>query len=164
MWNPNELVMKTIKTDMQANGRFALVVGRFNSAIVDQLVAGAHDILLRHGASDDNIVRVDVPGAFEIPQAAHKLAASGSYQAVIALGCVVRGATPHFDYVAGQCASGITSAALQTGCPIAFGVITTDTLEQAWERAGTKAGNKGVDAALAAIEMANLYAALDASK
>lgn len=141
-------------------GQFAIVAGRFNGFVVEPLVAGARDVLLRHGVADDSIELVRVPGAWEIALAANKLAASGKYVAVIALGAVIRGATPHFDYVAGECAKGLARAAVDSGVPVTFGVLTTDSIEQAIERSGTKAGNKGADAALAAIEMANLYGRL----
>ena len=137
-------------------GRFALVAARFNSAIVDQLVAGAMDGLKRHGVADDAIDLVRVPGSFEIPPVAKRLAESGKYAAVICLGVVIRGDTDHYDHVAGAAASGIAQAALATGVPVIFGVLTCDTLEQALNRAGAKAGNKGFDAAVAAIEMVNL--------
>lgn len=140
--------------------RFAIAASRFNSFITEQLVAGAVDALRRHGVNPDDIDTAWVPGAFELPLAAQRLAASGNYAGVICLGTVIRGATPHFDYVAGGAASGIGQAALQTGVPVSFGVLTTDTIEQAIERAGTKAGNKGADAALTALEMANLLAEL----
>lgn len=149
--------VRIFQGDLQArNARFAIVAGRFNSFIVDHLVKGAIDTLLRHGAKEADIDLIHVPGAFEIPLAVQEVAAAKNHQAIIALGAVIRGATPHFDYVAGQCASGVSSASLQHGIPVAFGVLTVDTVEQAIERAGTKAGNKGVDAALCAIEMTNL--------
>lgn len=132
--------------------KYAIVAGRFNSLIVDALIEGANECLVRHGVEDDDITLVKVPGAFEIPLVAQRLAATGDYRAVLALGAVIRGATPHFDYVAGECAAGIMSASLDTGCPIIFGVLTTESIEQALERAGTKAGNKGADAAMAALE------------
>ncbi len=141
-------------------GRFAIVAGRFNGFVVEPLVHGARDALVRHGVSDDAIDLVKVPGAWEIALVARKLADSGDYAAVIALGAVIRGSTPHFDYVAGESAKGLAQAALSTGVPVIFGVLTTDSIEQAIERAGTKAGNKGADAALAAIEMVNLYGKL----
>jgi 6,7-dimethyl-8-ribityllumazine synthase len=137
-------------------GRFALVAARFNSAIVDQLVAGALDGLKRHGVADDAVDLVRVPGSYEIPPVAKRLAGSGKYAAVICLGAVIRGDTDHYDHVAGAAASGIAQAALETGVPVIFGVLTCDTLEQALNRAGAKAGNKGFDAAVAAIEMVNL--------
>jgi 6,7-dimethyl-8-ribityllumazine synthase len=153
--------MKIIEGDFAApKGRFAIVAGRFNGFVVEPLVAGAHDALRRHGVKDSAIDLIRVPGAWEIAQAAQRLAQSGKYVAVIALGAVIRGATPHFDYVAGEAAKGLAAAAHDSGVPVAFGVLTTDTIEQAIERAGTKAGNKGADAAMAALEMANLYAQL----
>ena len=136
--------------------RFAIVLSRFNSLIGDRLLEGALDTLRRHGASDDDVTLARVPGAFEIPLVASELAKTGKFDAVICLGAVIRGATAHFDYVAGPLASGLASIAVDTGVPILFGVLTTDTIEQAIERAGTKAGNKGADVAAAAIEMANL--------
>lgn len=139
-----------------ANRRFAIVCGRFNEFITSKLVGGALDTLRRHGMDTDMVDIVYTPGAFEIPVATKKLAESGNYDAIIALGCVIRGATPHFDFVAGEAAKGAGQIALQTGVPVLFGVLTTDTIEQAVERAGTKAGNKGVDCAMAAIEMASL--------
>ena len=153
--------MKTIEGHFATpKGRFAIVAGRFNGFVVEPLVAGARDALVRHGVKDDSIELIRVPGAWEIPLAAQKAAASGKYAAVIALGAVIRGATPHFDYVAGECAKGLARAGMDTGVPVAFGVLTTDSIEQAIERAGTKAGNKGADAALAALEMVNLYGQL----
>ena len=154
--------MKTIEGDFATpKGRFAIVAGRFNGFVVEPLVAGARDVLVRHGVKDDAIELIRVPGAWEIALAANKVASSGKYAAVIALGAVIRGSTPHFDYVAGECAGGIARIALESGVPIAFGVLTTDTAEQAVDRAGGKAGNKGADAALVAIEMANLLRRLD---
>lgn len=153
--------MKTIEGNFATpKGRFAIVAGRFNGFVVEPLVAGARDALVRHGVKDDNIELIRVPGAWEIPLAAQKAAASGKYAAVIALGAVIRGATPHFDYVAGECAKGLAKAGMDTGVPVAFGVLTTDSIEQAIERSGTKVGNKGADAALAALEMVNLYGQL----
>ena len=140
--------------------RFALVVARFNDFITSKLLDGALDALVRHGAERDNITQVWVPGSFELPLAAQKLARSGDYAAVICLGCLIRGQTPHFQYIASECTKGIAQVALETGVPVTFGVITADSLEQAVDRAGTKAGNKGADAALAAVEMVNLLAAL----
>jgi 6,7-dimethyl-8-ribityllumazine synthase len=139
-----------------ADARFALVASRFNAFIVERLVEGALDALHRHGVSDDRITLVRVPGSWEIPLVCSRLAKSGKVDAIVALGCVIRGATAHFDYVAGGAANGVSSVAVQTQVPIAFGVLTTDTIEQAIERAGTKAGNKGFDAALSAIEMVSL--------
>jgi len=149
--------MKIIQGELQAKGfTFGIVVSRFNDFITAKLLDGAVDALVRHGAKEDDIDVVKVPGAFEIPLAAKKLAAKGRYHAVICLGTVIRGSTPHFDYVAAEVSKGVASASLETGVPIAFGVLTTDTIEQAVERAGTKSGNKGFDAAVTAIEMAQL--------
>ncbi|MFO7289446.1 6,7-dimethyl-8-ribityllumazine synthase [Planifilum fulgidum] len=136
--------------------RFGIVVSRFNEFITGKLLSGAQDALNRHGVSEDAVEIAWVPGAFEIPLVADRMAASGRYDAVIALGAVIRGATAHFDYVAGEVAKGVSSAALKNGVPVIFGVITVDTIEQAIERAGTKSGNKGWEAAVTAIEMANL--------
>lgn len=148
---------RVVEGDFNAEGkRFGIVVSRFNEFICSKLLEGALDTLRRHGADDDAITVAWVPGAFDIPLIAKNMAESGNYDAVIALGCVIRGATAHFDYVAGEAAKGIGQASLQTGRPVVFGVLTTDTIEQAIERAGTKSGNKGADAAMAAIEMANL--------
>jgi 6,7-dimethyl-8-ribityllumazine synthase len=141
--------------------KFALVISRFNEFFTSKLVGGAIDALKRHGARDDQIWEVWVPGAFEIPVVASKLAKSGRYSAVVCLGCVIRGHTPHFEYVASQAARGIAQASLQTGVPVIFGVVTADNLEQAIERAGSKAGNRGADAAMIAIEMVNLLQAVD---
>jgi len=148
---------KFIEANLLAEGRrFAIVVSRFNDFISDKLLSGALDALVRSGANDADIEVVRVPGSFEIPLMAKKLAAGGKYDAVICLGAVIRGSTPHFDYVSAEVSKGIAAAGMDTGVPIIFGVITTDTIEQAIERAGTKAGNKGWDAAVSAIEMANL--------
>lgn len=136
--------------------RFAIAVSRFNEFITSKLLSGAVDTLKRHGCEDDNITCVHVPGAFELPFVAKKLAESGRFDAVICIGCVIRGQTPHFEYVAGEAAKGIAHVGLSTGVPTTFGVITADTLEQAIERAGAKSGNKGVDAAMCAIELVNL--------
>ena len=150
--------MKVIQGELQAAGlKFAIVVSRFNDFITGKLLDGAVDALVRHGAKDEDIDVVKVPGAFEIPLAAKKVAQKGAYHAVICLGTVIRGATPHFDYVAAEVSKGVASASLDTGVPIAFGVLTTDTIEQAVERAGTKSGNKGFDAAVTAIEMAQVF-------
>jgi 6,7-dimethyl-8-ribityllumazine synthase len=158
---PNEQP-KTIEGELLARDlRFAFVAARFNDFVVEPLLRGALDALKRHGATEKQIEIVRVPGAFDIPIVARKLALSRRYDALIALGAVVRGQTPHFDYVAGECASGLARIALETGVPMAFGVLTTDTMEQAVDRAGGKAGNKGADAALAAIEMANLLRRLE---
>lgn len=137
-------------------GRFAIVAARFNGFITESLVNGALDTLRRHGVADGDIEIFKVPGAFEMGPVVRRLCQSGNYAAVITLGAVIRGATPHFDYVAGECAKSCAQAANETGVPVAFGVLTTDNIEQALERAGTKAGNKGADAAATAIEMANL--------
>lgn len=147
-----------------SGARFAIVATRFNHFIVDRLVDGALDALSRHGADLKNVTLVRVPGAWELPQVVQRVAKSKKVDAVVALACVIRGATPHFDYVAGEAAKGAAGAAMSTGVPIAFGVLTTDTIEQAIERAGTKAGNKGWDAALSAIEMVSLAQALDGAK
>lgn len=136
--------------------KFGIVAGRFNEFIVSKLVSGALDALKRHGAKDENIEMAWVPGAFEIPLVAQKMAATGNYDGVICLGAVIRGSTPHFDYVSAEVSKGVAQASLKTECPVIFGVLTTDSIEQAIERAGTKAGNKGFDAAVTAIEMANL--------
>jgi 6,7-dimethyl-8-ribityllumazine synthase len=141
-------------------GRFALVAARFNALIVDQLVIGAVDALHRHGVTDDMIDLVKVPGSFEIPPVAQRLGKSGRYAAVICLGCVIRGDTDHYDHVAGAAASGIAQASLNCGVPVIFGVLTCDSLEQAMHRAGAKAGNKGYEAAVTAIEMVNLMGKL----
>ena len=136
--------------------RVALVCSRFNELVTERLLAGAHDGLLRHGVDESSVTVAWVPGAFELPLAALRLAASGDCDAVVCLGAVIRGATPHFDHVAGQCAAGVQRAQLDTGVPVIFGVLTTDTVDQALDRAGGKSGNKGFDAAAAAIEMADL--------
>ncbi|MEI6758709.1 MAG: 6,7-dimethyl-8-ribityllumazine synthase [Chlorobium sp.] len=137
--------------------RFALVVARFNDFIGQKLVEGAVDCIRRHGGSEDNIAIYRCPGAFELPMVAKKVALSGKYDALITLGAIIRGSTPHFDVIAAEATKGIAQVALDTGVPIAFGVLTTENIEQAIERAGTKAGNKGFDAAMTAIEMVNLY-------
>jgi 6,7-dimethyl-8-ribityllumazine synthase len=154
--------IKTVEGDFNARGlRFGIVASRFNDFIVDRLLDAAVDTLMKHGVASGDIEVVRVPGAFEIPLGVAKLAASRRYQALIALGCVIRGATAHFDYVAGEATRGITQVSLTKEIPIGFGVLTVDTIEQAIERAGTKAGNKGVDAALAAIQMANVLRQLE---
>jgi len=140
----------------EADGRYAIVVGRFNQFVVDSLVEGAVDALVRHGVDEDNITVIRVPGAYEIPLAAQAVAEKGDVDAIIALGAVIRGSTPHFDYVASESASGLNKVQMDTGVPCAFGVLTVDTIEQAIERAGTKAGNKGAEAALVAIEMVSV--------
>jgi 6,7-dimethyl-8-ribityllumazine synthase len=149
---------RTLEGKISAEGyRFGLVVSRFNDFISSKLVEGAVDALKRHGATEEQLLLVKVPGAFEIPLTAKKLAESGKVDAVICLGAVIRGSTPHFDYVAAEVSKGIAAVSLETKVPVAFGVLTTDNLEQAIERAGTKSGNKGWDAALAAMEMVNLF-------
>ncbi len=149
--------IKTIEGELQVrNARFCLVVARFNSFIVESLLDGAIDTLKRHGANEADLTVVRVPGAFELPLALEKIAAGGEYEAIIALGAVIRGGTPHFDFVAGECVKGMAQVTLKHAVPVAFGVLTTDTIEQAVERAGTKAGNKGAEAALSAIEMVNV--------
>jgi len=142
--------------------RVAIVAGRFNSFVVEPLVKGAIDAIVRHGGADEAISVFWCPGAFEIPQVLRKVVAAGRFDAVVCLGAVIRGSTPHFDYVAGEAAKGIAQVAAGADIPITFGVLTTDTIEQAIERAGTKAGNKGFDAAMAAIEMATLFLQIDA--
>jgi 6,7-dimethyl-8-ribityllumazine synthase len=153
---------KLIEADLVAKGKkFAIVVSRFNDFITDKLVGGAVDALVRSGTLDKDIDVVKVPGAFEIPLVAQTIAAKKRHHAVICLGAVIRGATPHFDYVSAEVSKGVAAASLEAGLPIIFGVLTTDTLEQAIERAGSKSGNKGWDAALAAVEMANLMGAVE---
>ena len=142
--------------------RFAIVVSRFNSLVTQRLLDGALDALRRHGADENAITVVYVPGSFEIPLVAKRLAQSGAFDAVICLGCILRGDTPHFEYVASEAAKGIAQVALETGVPTIFGVVTADTLEQALERAGAKAGNRGFEAAMTAMEMANLMRQLSA--
>lgn len=149
---------RVIEGELIATGfKFGIVVSRFNNFITTRLLDGALDAIKRHGGNPDETDVFWVPGAFEIPPVAKKLALSGKYDAVICIGAVIRGATSHFDYVAGEAAKGIAQAAMQTGVPVIFGVLTTETIEQAIERAGTKLSNKGAEAAVAAIEMANLY-------
>ncbi|RLB35437.1 MAG: 6,7-dimethyl-8-ribityllumazine synthase [Deltaproteobacteria bacterium] len=151
-------MLKTVEGKVSAEGlRFAIVVSRFNDFISSRLMEGSMDALVRHGAKEDQVSLVKVPGAFEIPLVAKKLAESGNYDAVICLGAVIRGSTPHFDYVAAEVSKGIAAVALESKVPVTFGVLTTDNLEQAIERAGSKSGNKGWDAAMAAMEMANLF-------
>jgi 6,7-dimethyl-8-ribityllumazine synthase len=150
-------MVKTLEGNLLAKGlRFGIVVSRFNSFISERLLEGAMDALRRSGAEEEDWTVARVPGAFEIPLASKKMAKSGRYDAIICLGCVIRGATPHYAYIAAEVTKGIASLSLESEVPVAFGVLTTDTIEQAIERAGTKAGNKGFDAALSAIEMANL--------
>ena len=149
--------MKTFEGQLIAGeGKFGIIVGRFNEFIGGKLLDGALDGLKRHGVSEENIEIVWVPGAYEIPLVSKKMAKTNNYDAILCLGAVIRGATPHFDYVSSEVSKGIANVSIDTGTPIIFGVLTTDTIEQAIERAGTKAGNKGFDAALSAIEMTNL--------
>ncbi|MFN3396411.1 MAG: 6,7-dimethyl-8-ribityllumazine synthase [Thermodesulfovibrionales bacterium] len=149
--------MKVLEGKLQAEGlRFGIIVSRFNDFITSRLLDGALDALIRHGADEKDIEIIKVPGSFEIPMIAKKLANKGVYDAIICLGTVIRGATPHFDYVAAEVSKGIASASMETGIPISFGIITSDTIEQAIERAGSKSGNKGWDAAMTAIEMAQV--------
>lgn len=156
-------VIKTTEADLMARDvRVAIVAARFNSLVVDRLIDGAIDALMRHGASEKALELVRVPGAFEMPLAVKKLAHSRRFDAIVALGAVIKGDTAHFDFVAGECTSGCARAALEAAVPIGFGVLTCDTMEQALDRAGGKAGNKGAEAALAALEMANLLKRLDA--
>ena len=149
--------MKIFEGELQAKGlKFGIVMSRFNEFITSKLLDGAVDALVRHGAREDDIDLAKVPGSFEIPLIAKKMALKGTYNAIICLGTVIRGATPHFEYIAAEVSKGIASASIETGVPIAFGIITSDTIEQAVERAGMKSGNKGWDAAVTAIEMAQL--------
>lgn len=150
--------MKTLEGKLTAkNMKIAIVVARFNEFITSKLLSGCIDCLIRHEAADEDLTVAWVPGAFEIPMAAKKLAESGKYDAVICLGAVIRGATPHFDYVCAEASKGIAQVSMQTGVPVAFGVLTTENIQQAVERAGTKDGNKGVDCAMTAMEMVNLF-------
>lgn len=146
---------------IKKGAKFGIVASRFNSLITERLVEGAIDCLVRHGADDANITVVKVPGAFELPLAVQAMCNTEKYDSVIALGCVIRGGTPHFDYVAGEASKGITQSAMNAGIPVAFGLLTCDNLEQALERAGAKGGNKGWEAALSAIEMVDLLAKID---
>jgi 6,7-dimethyl-8-ribityllumazine synthase len=149
--------MKIIEGELQAKGlKFCVIVSRFNDFITSKLLDGARDALLRHGAKEDDIDVIKVPGSFEIPMVVKKMALKGTYNAIICLGTIIRGATPHFEYIAAEVSKGIASVSIETGVPVAFGVITSDTIEQAIERAGTKSGNKGWDAAISAIEMVQL--------
>jgi 6,7-dimethyl-8-ribityllumazine synthase len=155
--------LKTIEADLLARDiRVAIVAARFNDFVVAKLVDGAVDALLRHGASEKNLELVRVPGAFDMPLVVRRLAQSKRYDAIVALGAVIKGETAHFDYVAGECAAGVARAALDSGVPVGFGVLTCESFEQAIDRAGGKAGNKGAEAALAALEMSNLLKRLDA--
>ena len=156
---------KTIEGSLTVDGqKFVLVVSRFNEFVTSRLVSGAVDTLVRHGCGEDDITCIRVPGSFELPFAAKKAAQSKAFDAVICLGCVIRGQTPHFEYVASQAARGIAQVGLDTGVPVTFGLITADTLEQAIERAGSKAGNKGADAAASAIEMVNVLVNIPGGK
>ncbi|MEQ5836506.1 6,7-dimethyl-8-ribityllumazine synthase [Marinobacter sp. NFXS9] len=150
--------IKTLEGDFtQCSGRYALVVGRFNAFVVESLVDGAIDTLRRYGIAESDITVVRVPGAYEMPLAVKRVAETGEYDAIIALGAVIRGGTPHFDYVAGEASSGLGAVSLDTDVPVAFGVLTVDSIEQAIERSGTKAGNKGAEAAVTALEMVSLF-------
>ncbi len=149
-------------TFIAPQGRFALVVGRFNSFVVESLLQGAIDALVRHGIKPDDLTIIRVPGAFEIPLAVQKIAQRDEFDAIIALGAVIRGGTPHFEYVAGECTKGLAQVSMEFGVPVSFGVLTVESIEQAIERSGTKAGNKGAEAALSALEMVSLLAQLEA--
>lgn len=156
------MTIKTVEGLLRADqARFCLVVARWNSFVVESLEKGAVDALLRHGVQESDLTVVRVPGAFEMPLAVERIARQGGYDAIVALGAVIRGGTPHFEYVAGECVKGIAQVSLQHGIPVAFGVLTVDSIEQAIERAGTKAGNKGAEAALSALEMVDLLRKLD---
>ncbi|MFV0476695.1 MAG: 6,7-dimethyl-8-ribityllumazine synthase [Parahaliea sp.] len=144
-----------------SKGRYAIVVGRWNSFVVEHLLEGAIDTLRRHGVDNEQLTIVRAPGAFEIPLVCQKVAKAGKHDAIIALGAVIRGGTPHFEYVAGECTKGLAQVSMDSGVPVAFGVLTVDSIEQAVERAGTKAGNKGAEAALSALEMVSLLDNLD---
>lgn len=151
--------MKTIEGNLVVNGaKFAIVTTRWNSFVVEHLVSGAKDALIRHGAKEEDLTLYYAPGAYELPLLVKRVAETGKYDAVIATGAVIRGGTPHFEYVAGECVKGLSSVSLSTDTPVAFGVLTVDTIEQAIERAGTKAGNKGEEAALSVVEMVNVLA------
>lgn len=154
--------IKTIEGDLTIQGaQFCIIVSRFNSFVVESLLNGAVDALKRHGVDENDMQIVRVPGAFEMPLAAQRVAAKKQFDAIIALGAVIRGGTPHFEYVAGECTKGLANVSANYDVPVAFGVLTVDTIEQAIERSGTKAGNKGVEAAMSAIEMVNLLRAID---
>lgn len=151
------MAIKTIEGALTVqSARFCIVVARFNSFVVESLLDGAIDALKRHGADEGDITIVRIPGAFEMPVVLEKLAAKGDYDAIVGLGAVIRGGTPHFEYVAGECVKGIAQVSLKYGIPISFGVLTVDSIEQAIERSGTKAGNKGAEAAMSAVEMVNV--------
>ncbi|MFV2060608.1 MAG: 6,7-dimethyl-8-ribityllumazine synthase [Gammaproteobacteria bacterium] len=154
--------IKTIEGELTIRGiRFGIAVARFNSFVVESLLEGATDALLRHGATDSELEIIRVPGAYELPLVVQKMANSKKYDAIIALGAVIRGGTPHFEYVAGECTKGLSQVMMQSGLPISFGVLTVDSIEQAIERAGTKAGNKGAEAAMSAVEMVNVLRKID---
>lgn len=154
--------IKTIEGELTIRGiRFGIAVARFNSFVVDSLLDGATDALIRHGAGENEIEIVRVPGAYELPLVVQKMANSKKYDAIIALGAVIRGGTPHFEYVAGECTKGLSQVMMQSGLPVSFGVLTVDSIEQAIERAGTKAGNKGAEAAMSAVEMVNVLRKVD---
>ncbi|MFL0807533.1 MAG: 6,7-dimethyl-8-ribityllumazine synthase [Oceanobacter sp.] len=155
--------IQTIEGNLTPNeGRYAIVVGRWNAFVVESLLEGAVDSLMRHGVEEENITIVRAPGAFEIPLVVQKVAATERFDAVIALGAVIRGGTPHFEYVAGECTKGLATVSMEYGIPVSFGVLTVDSIEQAIERSGTKAGNKGEEAAMSAFEMVSLLNALEA--
>ncbi|MDX1490293.1 MAG: 6,7-dimethyl-8-ribityllumazine synthase [Pseudohongiellaceae bacterium] len=155
--------IKVIEGDFQGGtARYAIVVARFNSFVVDKLLEGAIDVMVRHGVKEEDITVIKAPGAFELPVLTKNVLATGQYDAVIALGAVIRGGTPHFDYVAGECVKGLGVVSLESKVPVAFGVLTVDTIEQAIERSGTKAGNKGAEAALSAMEMVSVISKLGA--
>jgi 6,7-dimethyl-8-ribityllumazine synthase len=154
--------MKIINGQLKADGKkFAIVASRFNEFITGKLISGAQDMLVRHGASDEDISTYWVPGAFEIPAVAKKIADSKKVDGIICLGCVIRGATPHFDYIAAEVSKGVAAVSINGNVPVVFGVVTTESIEQAIERAGAKSGNKGADAAISVIEMVNLYSQLN---
>jgi 6,7-dimethyl-8-ribityllumazine synthase len=156
------MTIKTVEGALRVtNARFCLVVSRFNSFVVESLLAGAVDALKRHGAEETDLTIVRVPGAFEMPVAIERIAEKGGYDAIVAIGAVIRGGTPHFDYVAGECVKGMAQVSLQHGIPVSLGVLTVDNIEQAIERSGAKAGNKGAEAAMSAVEMVNLLRQLD---
>lgn len=156
------MTIKMLEGTLRVEGaRFCLVVSRFNSFVVESLLAGAIDTLKRHGAREEDLTLVRVPGAFEMPLVVERIAAQKSHQAIVALGAIIRGGTPHFEYVASECTKGIAQVSLRHGIPVGFGVLTVDSIEQAIERSGTKAGNKGAEAALSAIEMVSLLSQLD---
>ncbi|MFK4753381.1 MULTISPECIES: 6,7-dimethyl-8-ribityllumazine synthase [Oceanospirillaceae] len=155
--------IRTIEGNLTPNdGKYAIVVGRWNAFVVESLLEGAVDSLLRHGVDEENITIIRAPGAFEIPLVVQRIAASEQYDAIIALGAVIRGGTPHFEYVAGECTKGLANVSLEYSVPVSFGVLTVDSIEQAIERSGTKAGNKGEEAAMSAFEMVSLLSALEA--